>query len=108
MASCRRGETVDDREEGSTLRTVATVGIDLANYVFQLSAVGAREQDVFRQRLSRNALKQFLATFHPWTLRLRQSSFSRIPQALQGRPIHVFCAAPLGNMLLSPPLFRVR
>jgi len=31
---------VDDREEGSTLRTVATVGIDLAKYVFQLSAVG--------------------------------------------------------------------
>jgi hypothetical protein len=56
---------VDDREEGSTLRTVATVGIDLAKYVFQLSAVGAREQDVFRQRLSRSALKQFLATLPP-------------------------------------------
>jgi hypothetical protein len=97
---------VDDREEGSTLRTVATVGIDLAKYVFQLSAVGAREQDVFRQRLSRNALKQFLATFHPWTLRLRQSSFSRIPQALQGRPIHVFCAAPLWQHAAVPSPFQ--
>ena len=58
---------MDDREEGSTLRTVATVGIDLAKYVFQLSAVGAREQDVFRQRLSRSALKQFLATLPPAT-----------------------------------------
>jgi hypothetical protein len=30
-----------------------------------------------------------------WTLRFRQSSFSPIAQALRGRPIHVFCDAPL-------------
>ena len=58
---------MDDREKGSTLRTVATVGIDLAKYVFQLSAVEAREQDGFRQQLSHSALTQFLVTVPPAT-----------------------------------------
>jgi transposase len=52
-----------DRE--SPPMPVTTVGIDLAKHVFHLYGEDARGKAVLRKRLSRAALKPFLATLPP-------------------------------------------
>src|SRR5438270_8950241 len=46
--------------------------------------------------------------FRRWTLGFRQSSFSRIAQALRGRTVHAFRRSPLHVHALVPTSFRIR
>ena len=53
-----------ERREGSCIH-VTTLGIDLAKQVFHVYGADAQGHEVFRKRLSRLALKPFLATLPP-------------------------------------------